>query len=967
MLAPPSPATDETPSDNPSGTIVARPIARRALFARFSAALALAWLVAVPAARAQDGLIGDYYDDESLTVFVESRVDPVIDFTNWGAAPTGTSVAADSRYSERWTGFVHAPTAGNWTFKTISNDGVRLWVDNTQIINNWTLHAATANTGVVNLAAGWHPITLEHFQKNGGVVIQLLFSGPGMSEQIIPASHLATGQVGGNIAPVADAGPDLIVQLPDTFATLNGSGNDVDGTVVSYAWTQVVGPPAGLLGASTANLTVSGLLTTTPYEFELTVTDDQGATDTDRAQLMVLASGVPGGSVSGPLVRWQSLTVDFTGPTTSEASTPNPFRDYRLNVYFAHLASGKVYTVPGFFAADGNAAETSAAAGNVWRVRFTPDEAGDWIYQASFRTGADVAVSLVASAGTPTSFDNSTGFFTVGPTDPAAPGFLAEGRLINADEHFLRFQGSGRPFLKAGANSPENLLAYADFDQTTPTHFYAPHAGDWQPGDPQWKNDRGRELIGAMNYLAGTGMNSVYFLTFNVAGDGDDVWPWTTKVERERFDVSKLAQWEIVFTHMDELGLMLHVVTQETENDDGNSGLDIGNLGIERKLYYRELVARFGHHLAVQWNLGEENSNQTDDLEEFYDYFKAIDADDHPIVLHTFPWQIADKYDPMLDRQLLEGASLQTSSVGGAHAETLLWRSESKSHGKPWAVSLDEFGPAADGVEPDAEDFWHDNIRINGLWGNLMAGGAGCEWYFGYNHAHNDLDCEDWRSRANMWAMSRHALDFFEAYLPFDSMVADDSLVSGASGWCLAKPGEAYAVFLKDGGTPQLNLTGDAAEYEVHWFDPRLGGDLQTSTVTHVIGGGVVGLGAPPSSPGLDWAVLLRALPAVNAPPLIVSAGINPNPLTANTTMRVVAVVDDPNGLDDIASVRAFFFTGDFTFLIFLVLPETSPGNYSLNLPVGTQLGANDWNWIFQVVDNGGLEDLEVVPVTSLP
>ncbi|MEZ5397230.1 MAG: hypothetical protein R2724_31245 [Bryobacterales bacterium] len=36
---------------------------------------------------------------------------------------------------------------------------------------------------------------------------------------------------------------------------------------------------------------------------------------------------------------------------------------------------------------------------------------------------------------------------------------------------------------------------------------------------------------------------------------------------RDRYDVSKLDQWEVVFRHMDRLGLMLHVVTQETEND----------------------------------------------------------------------------------------------------------------------------------------------------------------------------------------------------------------------------------------------------------------------------------------------------------------------------------------------------------------------------------------------------------------
>jgi hypothetical protein len=58
-------------------------------------------------------------------------------------------------------------------------------------------------------------------------------------------------------------------------------------------------------------------------------------------------------------------------------------------VTFVHGATGKTYVVPGFFAADGNAAETSATGGNQWRVHFTPDEEGTWTYTASFRRGTD--------------------------------------------------------------------------------------------------------------------------------------------------------------------------------------------------------------------------------------------------------------------------------------------------------------------------------------------------------------------------------------------------------------------------------------------------------------------------------------------------------------------------------------------------------------------------------------------------
>ncbi|MDV7400721.1 hypothetical protein RZS08_55405, partial [Arthrospira platensis SPKY1] len=99
--------------------------------------------------------------------------------------------------------------------------------------------------------------------------------------------------------------------------------------------------------------------------------------------------------------------------------------------------------------------------------------------------------------------------------------FRGEGRLQYVGRHHLRFAGSGRYFLKAGPDAPETLLACADFDGTqagkarkprageaTPTetlHQYGPHLQDWRPGDPTWKDGKGKALIGALNYLAGKG------------------------------------------------------------------------------------------------------------------------------------------------------------------------------------------------------------------------------------------------------------------------------------------------------------------------------------------------------------------------------------------------------------------------------------------------------------------------------
>jgi len=569
---------------------------------------------------------------------------------------------------------------------------------------------------------------------------------------------------------------------------------------------------------------------------------------------------------TGPMQQWHTVTLTFDGPRTNEIAEPNPFLYSRLNVTFSKGA--KRYVVPGYYAADGNAAQTSQKAGNKWRVHFIPDETGQWTYTASFRFGPDVAVSNDPDAGEPIAFDGASGVFTIAPTDKIAPDLRGKGLLRYVGKRYLRFAHTGEYFIKAGADSPENFLAYADFDDTFDTaklerkgeavgekfiHRYESHVQDWREGDPTWKDGKGKGIIGGLNYLASKGMNSVYFLPYNIdGGDGKDVWPWIDPAHRLRFDCSKLDQWDIVFTHMDRLGLMLHVVTQEQENDQG---LDEGELGIARKLYYRELIARFGHHLALVWNLGEENTNTDAQRQAFCKYIRDMDPYDHPIVCHTFPGQYDQVYEPLLGYEHFEGPSLQTNDT---HQQTLKWLDRSQAAGRPWFVCLDEIGPAHTGVKPDNDDYMHDDVRKRHLWGNLMAGGAGVEWYFGYRFAHNDLNCESWRSRAHMWNLTRYALDFFRGHLPFAKMNAHDELTSAEDDYCFANPGSTYAIYLPSGGTTDLDLGVSTEPFRIRWFNPRKGGPLRIGTVALVTGPGAVKIGQPWQNTDKDWVALVE-------------------------------------------------------------------------------------------------------------
>ncbi len=598
--------------------------------------------------------------------------------------------------------------------------------------------------------------------------------------------------------------------------------------------------------------------------------------------------------ISGQLKQWHKVTLSLQGPFAHEKDNqPNPFTDCCLQVKFTHQSGTPSYDVPGYFAADGNARETGAQAGTVWRAHLSPDKPGRWQYEISFRTGSGVALQPDAASQRLEPFDAQAGSFEIAATDKRMPDFRSAGRLQYVGKHHLRFAGSGEYFLKFGPDAPETLLAYADFDGTVanknnvPLKSWQPHVRDWKQGDPSWQKGKGKGLIGALNYLSAKGANTFSFLPYNAGGDGDNVWPFVARDDKLHYDCSKLDQWCVVFDHATAKGLHLHFKLQENEIDDDRRGhdakrggvpesLDGGKLGPERMLYCRELIARFAHELALNWNIGEENTQSTEEICDMVQYLHDTDPYKHPIVIHTFPDQQKKVYQPLLgDRSLLTGVSLQ-NHWSAVHRLTLQWINQSATAGRPWVVANDEQNQAGLGVPPDPgyeghsgtvkdgkRDYSLHDIRKETLWGNLMAGGAGVEYYFGYKLPQNDLLCEDFRSRDKSWDYCRIAVEFFKSQgVPISEMVNVDALVGNPqhdnSCYCLAQTGQLYLVYLPQGGSRELNLDEAKGKFEVQWFNPRSGGALSDGSVTAVDGGGSVSLGTPPSDPQEDWLAVVR-------------------------------------------------------------------------------------------------------------
>ena len=400
---------------------------------------------------------------------------------------------------------------------------------------------------------------------------------------------------------------------------------------------------------------------------------------------------------------------------------------------------------------------------------------------------------------------------------------------------------------------------------------------DFRAGDPTWGDGEGKGILGALNYIADQGMNVVYVMTLTLGGDAWDVWPFIgpDRGDFQRFDVSKLAQWERVFAHAESLGVALELILQEQENQ---LLLDDGDLGVERKLYLREMVARFGHLHNLIWNIGEENGpagkwpQAQNDQQRFamIRYLKDLDPYKRPVVVHTY-WGRGplrdDVLEPLLKFDRFDGISLQAGTIEHVHEDVLDWIQRSGRTKQPWIVMLDEIGPWQSGTLPDSRDPHHNALREDVLWGTLMAGGAGVQWYFGWFSDDTDLNAEDWRSRENMWEQTLVARRFFES-LDFAAMSATDDLVDAQRTWCFSEPGEAYVVYLKEGGTTRLDLREQEGTFAVAWFNPRTGGQLRAGSVGTVTGGAWVELGLAPEETDRDWAVrVTRRGDAENAAP----------------------------------------------------------------------------------------------------
>ena len=488
--------------------------------------------------------------------------------------------------------------------------------------------------------------------------------------------------------------------------------------------------------------------------------------------------------------KWSKIELSFRGPASLGRGEPNPFT-VKLDVEF-QSPGGRHYCVPGFYDGDGR----GGLDGNVWKVRFSADEIGSWTYTTSSDNRQ---------------LDGKAGRFRVTDVPADAEGLWRWGRLEavgTADNgiRYLKFR-NGPYWLKAGCDDPENFL------------------GSCKNYDTLDKRKA------AVDYLAGHGINSLYIMTNNIDGDDKDVWPWLGETPREakvnsagnvRFDVARLEQWRELFETMQAKGVVTYLVL---EDDNAWQDYDHGR-------YYREMIARFGYLPGLLFNFNEEY-NENYKLPQALQYMQQLadlDPYDHPRGIHN----VNTPTDAYVDAPQIDFTSIQTGSPGGRdpgalshNQRTIDWIERCRARGRRvLMVGFDEGRPEL--------DRW-------AWWSAYLGGGV---W-----EAHvlppYDQPMSAWE---RVWTELGGTRAFMES-LPFWEMEPANEIVKEGQAFCLAKRGEAYALYLPEGGEVEVDLPA-GQDFAVGWWNPDQG---RSGKLTHEsrIPGGRQALAVPADG---DWA-----------------------------------------------------------------------------------------------------------------
>jgi len=261
---------------------------------------------------------GDYFDNMDLTNFKLSRTDSLINF-NWGAGSPDPAIGADT-FSVRWEGNWNFATSGVYEYKVTADDGIRLYLDGTLLINQWRDQAPTTYTAQAAVTAGLHTVKVEYYENAWGAVAQA-------SWQLMPAGD--TTPPTGTVTINSGAATTNVTAVTLTLSATDNSGSvsqmqfSNDGT--SYS-------AAEAYGTTKAWTLASGDGTKTVYAKFKDAAGNWSAATTDTIVLDTTAPTIS--AVGASAIGSTTATITWT---TNEGGTSQV--DYGLTTAYGQLTA----------------------------------------------------------------------------------------------------------------------------------------------------------------------------------------------------------------------------------------------------------------------------------------------------------------------------------------------------------------------------------------------------------------------------------------------------------------------------------------------------------------------------------------------------------------------------------------------------------------------------------------------------
>ncbi len=355
------------------------------------------------------GLTGQYFINASSTYSNSvnfnptnlelTRVDPTVDFV-WG----NNSIPITNNggyYTVRWTGQVQPQYSETYYFDANTDDGVKLWVNDQLIVDDWKAQSATDSIGSIALQGGVrYNIKMEYFQLSGAAVAHLYWYSADQSKQIVPSNRLFPTNT--PAAPTAITSPlSAIAFLGQPFSFTVTAANSPLSFTAS-------GLPPGLIFN-----TVSGAISGTPtvagdYQTALTASNAVGLSAAivdiqvianSNSVVQEIWTGVPGTNIADIPLSTPATVTNVIGAldVTGASGTYGVNYGERVRGYLTAPTTGNYYFwIAGSDSAELWIANDSEPVNKVLRAFISPTNSTgpyQWTLQPSQRSGW---LSLVA-------------------------------------------------------------------------------------------------------------------------------------------------------------------------------------------------------------------------------------------------------------------------------------------------------------------------------------------------------------------------------------------------------------------------------------------------------------------------------------------------------------------------------------------------------------------------------------------